>query len=176
MQPVRCLTNALEELANSEHYLFTLNDLRALLPSSSTSAFKTLLSRAVREGYFIRLCRGLYLYKRIIPTSGLVLFHAAARLRANDFNYISLETVLSDSGLISQQPINWITIMSSGRSNKIICDPFGTIEFVHTHQQPCEIREELHYDPHCKLWRASIKQALRDMRVTKRNTDLIGGL
>ena len=63
--------------------------------------------------------------------------------------------------------------MSSGRSNKIICAPFGTIEFIHTHQQPGEIREELHYDPRCKLWRASIKQALRDMRVTKRNMDLI---
>jgi hypothetical protein len=121
----------------------------------------------------MRLCRGLYLYKRTIPTNGLVLFHAAARLRANDFNYISLETVLSESGIISQQPINWITLLSSGRSNKIICDRFGTIEFVHTHQQPCAIREELHYDPRCKLWRASVKQALRDMRVTKRNTDLI---
>ncbi len=173
MQPIKQMANALERLANSEHYLFTLHDLRALLPSSSTSAFKTLLSRGVKEGYFIRLCRSLYLYKRIVPASGLVLFHAAARLRANDFNYISLETVLSDSGIISQQPINWVTIISSGRSNKIICDPFGTIEFIHTHQQPCEIGKELHYDPGCKLWRASIKQALRDMRVTKRNTDLI---
>lgn len=173
MQPIRHLTNALAELANSEHYLFTSYDLRALLPSLSASAFKTLLSRGVKEGYFIRLCRGLYLYKQVIPTDGLILFHAAARLRANGFNYISLETVLSDSGVISQQPINWITIMSSGRTNKIICDGFGTIEFIHTHQQPYEIYQELHYDPRCKLWRASVKQALRDMRATKRNTDLI---
>lgn len=173
MQPIRYLTNTLEKLANAEHYLFTLNDLRALLPNASMSAFKTLLSRGVKEGYFVRFCRGLYLHRRMIPTSGLILFHAAARLRANDFNYISLETVLSEAGVISQQPINWITIMSSGRSNKITCEPFGTIEFIHTHQKPGEIREELHYDPRCKLWRASIKQALRDMRVTKRNTDLI---
>jgi len=173
MQPIKYLTNTLEKLANSEHYLFTLHDLRALLPHASASTFKTLLSRGVKAGYFIRLCRGLYLYKRNIPATGLILFHAAARLRANDFNYISLETVLSDSGIISQQPINWITIMSSGRSNKIICNHFGTIEFIHTHQQPSEIREELHYDPRYKLWCANVKQALRDMRVTKRDTDLV---
>lgn len=173
MQPSRYLTNVLQELADSEHYLFTLQDLRALLPSLSKSAFKTLLSRGVKEGYLIRVCRSLYLYKRIIPTNGLILFHTAARLRANDFNYISLETVLSDSGIISQQPINWITIMSSGRSNKITCDHFGTIEFIHTNQKPSEICDELYYDNRCKLWRASIKQAVRDIRATKRNTDLI---
>ena len=127
----------------------------------------------MKAGYFIRLCRGLYLYKRMIPSNGLVLFHAAASLRANNFNYISLETVLSDAGIISQQPINWITIMSSGRSNKIICGQFGTIEFVHTQQKSGEMLEELEYDSRCKLWRASTKQALRDMRVTKRNMDLI---
>lgn len=173
MQPIKYLTTTLETLASPEHYLFTLHDLHALLPNASTPAFKTLLSRAAKEGHFIRLCRGLYLYKRIIPTTGLVLFHAAARLRANDFNYISLETVLSDTGIISQQPINWITIMSSGRSNKIRCDSFGTIEFIHTDQQPSEIHKELYYDHRCKLWRASVKQALRDIRATKRNTDLI---
>ncbi|MFT3741691.1 MAG: type IV toxin-antitoxin system AbiEi family antitoxin domain-containing protein [Gammaproteobacteria bacterium] len=173
MQPIKRLTNALEVLADVEHYLFTLNDLRALLPHSSISAFKTLLSRGVKEGYFIRVCRGLYLYKRMIPASGLILFHAATRLRANDFNYISLETVLSDAGIISQQPINWITVMSSGRSNQINCGQFGTIEFIHTQQKPDEIREALHYDFRCKLWRASVKQALRDMKITKRDTDLI---
>ena len=31
------------------------------------------------------------------------------------FNYISLETALSDEGVISQIPINRITIMSTGR-------------------------------------------------------------
>ena len=63
--------------------------------------------------------------------------------------------------------------MSSGRSNKIICGQFGTIEFVHTQQKSGEMLEELEYDSRCKLWRASTKQALRDMRVTKRNMDLI---
>ena len=119
MQSMKYVSQWFEQHANSEHYLFTLQDLRALCPQMSDSAFKTLLSRTVRASSLTRVCRGLYLYKKACPLSGLVLFHAAAILRADEFNYISLETVLSDCGIISQIPMNWISIMSSGRSNAI---------------------------------------------------------
>jgi len=164
---------SLEKLASSEHYLFTLHDLRVLLPALSDTAFKTLLSRAAAENHLERICRGLYLYKPVAPQSGLLLFHAAARLRASGFNYISLETVLSEAGVISQTPINWISLMSSGRSNIITCGRFGTIEFVHTRQQPDALTKDLYYDSRCKLWRASVTLALRDMRATHRSLDLI---
>jgi hypothetical protein len=55
---------------------------------------------------------------------------------ADKFNYISLETVLSDAVVISQIPLNWISIMSSGRSSIISCGEFVTIEYVHTRQEP----------------------------------------
>ena len=61
--------------------------LRALLPALSDVALKTLLSRAVSEGHLARVCRGIYLYERVDYPRGLVLFHAAARLRASTFNY-----------------------------------------------------------------------------------------
>ena len=173
MQPTKYLISWLEQNANSEHYMFTLQDLRALYPDMSLSAFKTLLSRTVKAGYLGRLCRGLYIYKRAMEPNGLVLFHAAALLRANDFNYISLETVLSDTGVISQIPINWISIMSSGRSNVVSCGEFGTIEFVHTSQKPEIIRNQLSYDASCRLWRATVALALRDMKATHRNCDLV---
>lgn len=173
MQPIKYLINWLDQNANHEHYLFKLQDLRSLYPHLSYSAFKTLLSRAVQAKYLQRICRGLYIYKRAIKPSGLVLFHAAALLKANEFNYISLETVLSDAGVISQIPINWISIMSSGRSNIISCGEFGTIEFVHTCQKPIHIMHELSYDANCRLWRATVPLALRDMKTTYRNCDLI---
>ena len=173
MQPMRTLIKWLENNANNEHYLFSLQDFRALYPNLSDSAFKTLLSRTVRAGYLIRICRGLYAYKKAIPLNGLLLFHAAAHLRAHEFNYISLETVLSDAGIISQIPINWISLMSTGRSNIISCGTFGTIEFIHTNQKPNDFAKNLSYDAHCRLWRGSIAQALRDMKATHRNTDLI---
>ena len=173
MQPMRILSDWLQENANNEHYLFVPQDLRALFPDLSDSAFKTLLSRAVRSGYLTRICRGLYTYKKAIPPTGLLLFHAAAYLRSNTFNYISLETVLSDSGVISQIPINRISIMSSGRSSIVSCGTFGTIEFIHTNQKPTDIMEQLSYDAPCRLWRANVALALRDMKATRRNCDLI---
>jgi hypothetical protein len=103
----------------------------------------------------------------------LLLFHAAARLRADGFNYLSLETVLSDEGVISQVPVNWISVMSSGRSTVLACGRWGTIEFVHTRQRPEELAGQLSYDSRCRLWRASVPQALRDMRATHRNLELV---
>jgi len=173
MQPIRHLTRSLERLATAEHYLFTPNDLRALFPNTSTSAFKTLLSRAERSGHLARVCRGLYLYDRVDYPRGLVLFDAAARLRADTFNYSSLETVLSDAGAISQMPIDSITVMSSGRSGTIRCGAWGTIAFVHTRKGPDDVGNQLHYDQRCHLWRASVGLAVRDMRATRRSLDLI---
>lgn len=173
MQPIQHLIRNLAVLATPEHYLFAPWDLRALLPDLSMAAFKTLLSRAVGQGYLARVCRGLYLYEQVAYPRGQLLFHAAARLRADTFNYISLETALSDAGVISQVPINWITLMSAGRSNVIRCGEWGTVEFVHTRTRPETIATQLHYDLRCHLWRASVALALRDMRATRRNQDLI---
>lgn len=173
MQPSKQLIRTLAELASAEHYLFGLADLRALLPALSEAAFKTLLSRAVSDGHLARVCRGLYLYERVDYPRGLLLFHAAARLRADTFNYLSLETALSDAGVVSQIPINWITLMSAGRSNIIRCGAWGTIEFVHTRKRPDDVAEQLRYDRRCHLWRASVALALQDMRATRRNMELI---
>lgn len=172
-QPIKQLKNIIESLASDEHYLFALSDLRAILPTISPGAFKVLISRAEKNGFFKRVCRGIYLYPKVAYPSGLLLFHAAARLRADAFNYISLETALSDAGVISQLPINRITMMSSGRSNVIDCGDWGTIEFVHTPKKPENLQDELDYDLRCHLWRASIPLAIRDMKSARRNLDLI---
>ncbi len=61
MLPLRRLMQSLATLATPERYLFALDDLRVLLPELSASAFKTLLIRAVKQGCWDRVCRGLYL-------------------------------------------------------------------------------------------------------------------
>ena len=106
-------------------------------------------------------------------TRGLGAGALAARLRADAFNYLSLETVLSDAGVISQAPINWISLMSSGRSHVVDCGDSGHIEFVHTAQRPDDVAGELVYDPDRHLWRASVRQALRDMKATRRSLELV---
>lgn len=171
MQPLKKLALTLDSLANREHSLFAPSDLQAAF--KEYDHLPVLLTRAVRAGLLKRVCRGIYLYPKAGYSMGDLLFHTAARLRADEFNYISLETALSDDGLISQIPINWITIMSSGRSHVVDCGEFGHIEFIHTEQRPEEIAGELVYDATRHLWRASEKQALRDMKATRRSMDLV---
>jgi len=171
MQPMKRFESALRELADAEHCLFAAADFAAILPDAGQRL--VLLSRAVKSGILRRICKGIYLYPLREYPAGRILFHAAARLRAEHFNYISLETALSDAGVLSQVPFQWITLMSSGRSHVVDCGEYGKIEFVHTAQRPEALRGELSYDPECRLWRASVQRALRDMRSTRRSLDLV---
>lgn len=167
------LARLFEQLASTEHYLFSLDDLRGAWPEANPGALKAILFRSEKAGVLKRVCKGIYLYPRVAYPSGLVLFHAAAKLRADGFNYLSLETVLSDAGVISQIPLNWISLMSSGRSHIVNCRDFGHIEFIHTKRRPTDVADRLIYDQDCHLWRASVALALQDMKLTRRNTDLI---
>ncbi len=172
VQPIRQLSSVLADIARDEHRLFSLGDLGGALPRLERGALTALAGRAVNAGVLKRVCHGLYCLPKAVPP-GVVLYHAAARLRASHFNYLSLESVLSDAGVISQVPTNWITVMSSGRSHRVRCGDFGSIEFVHTKKRPNDIAAELTYDSRCHLWRASVALALRDMRAARRNLDLV---
>ena len=171
MQPLKQLSEVLRSLAGRDHCVFTPSDLAAAVPECGQLA--VLLSRATAAGVLKRICRGVYVYPVPDYLTGNLLFHAAARLRAGEFNYISLETVLSDAGVISQVPMNWISLMTSGRSHVVDCGDYGHIEFVHTAQRPEDLSGELTYDVERHLWRASVRQALRDMKATRRSMELV---
>jgi predicted transcriptional regulator of viral defense system len=171
VQPLKQLTETLHSLAGPEHCVFASSDLAAAVPRCGQLA--VLLSRATQAGVLRRVCRGIYFHPVPGYPAGNLLYHAAARLRAGEFNYISLETVLSDAGVISQVPMNWISIMTSGRSHVVDCGEYGHIEFVHTAQRPEDIGGELAYDVERHLWRASVRQALRDMKATRRSMELV---
>lgn len=171
MQPMRQLADTLRSLADREHCVFAASDLAGAVPGCGQLA--VLLSRATKGGLLRRVCKGIYFYPVADYPAGNLLFHAAARLRADAFNYLSLETVLSEAGVISQVPMNWISLMSSGRSHVVDCGDYGHIEFVHTAQRPDEVAGELVYDPDRHLWRASVRQAMRDMKATRRSLELV---
>ncbi len=174
MQPIKKLTTSLGLLVNKDHFLFSLSDLSGLFPELSMAALKALIGRAVKNDLLQRVCRGIYICpQREYLQQGLLLYKVAARLRAHEFNYISLESTLSDAGVISQIPMNWITLMSSGRSHITDCGQWGHIEFIHTKKTLASIEPQLHFDKNCGLWRSSVVLALQDMKLTGRNTDLI---
>jgi predicted transcriptional regulator of viral defense system len=171
MQPLKQLSETLRSLADREHCVFAPSDLAAAVPGCGQ--LPVLLSRATKSGLLRRVCRGIYHFPvKDYPAANL-LFHAAARLRAGEFNYLSLESVLSEADVISQMPMNWITVMTSGRSHVVNCGDFGNIEFIHTAQRPEDVANELSYDVERHLWRASVKQAMRDMKATRRSMELV---
>lgn len=173
MQPMFELIRSLRDFADAKTRVFALSDLRALLPGHGEGAFKSVVTRLERRGDLTRVCRGIY----ILPDSTLrgsdLLGHTATSLRAGFFNYLSLETVLSEAGVISQIPMNRLTLMSSGRSGVTDCGAYGSIEFVHTRRRAEELSSFLTYDQRVHLWRASVPLALRDMRITRRDTGLV---
>jgi len=168
MQAIQVLRTNLEKLASPEHYLFSVSDFSALFPKKSESALLVLLGRAVKNGTLERVCRGYYLYKKTAYPGDLVLYHLAGRLRDNVFCYLSLESVLSENGIISQIPLNCVTLMTTGRSGVINCGKFGRIEFTHTKKNPADIGHLLSYDFRYRLWRASTELALLDWQFTGR--------
>lgn len=174
MQPSKQLAKTLGELADTNHFIFSLSDLSSLFPELSSEALYALIGRAVKNGLLQRVCRGIYLYPVKGYPSGLLLYRVAARLRAQEFNYISLESALSESGVISQIPLNWITLMSSGRSHIIDCGKWGHIEFIHTKKTLVQLAPDLVYDKKYGFWRGSVALALQDMKFTRRNSDLTG--
>jgi len=168
MQAMQKLRTNLEKLASGEHYLFSVSDFTALFPEKSEASLLVLLGRAVKNGTLERICRGYYIYKKTEYPKELVLYHLAGRLRVNFFCYLSLESVLSENGIISQIPVNCVTLMTTGRSGIINCGKFGSIEFTHTKKSPADIGHLLSFDFRYRLWRASAELALLDWQAVGR--------
>jgi predicted transcriptional regulator of viral defense system len=157
----------------SGYLLLTAVEIHNLLPELSPSAFRSMLSRYEKTGFLKRICRGLFKYPADAPEDGLLLYRAAARLRTGEFQYISLESALSDAGVISQVPVNCLTLMTSGRSYTYACGKYGRIEYTHTAQSPASLADLLIWDERAGLWRATVPLAMRDLRRCGRSLDLL---
>lgn len=173
MQPIYLLQKTLEENASPRSFLFSLQDFYSIFPDMTIDNLRMLFSRAAKKGLLERVCKGIYLYPKVEYDSSIVLYKIATKLRSSYVNYISLETVLCEASVISQQLMGWITIITKGRSGIINCGRFGSIEFVHTQKQIELISQELMLDTRYGMLRASVKQALVDMKDTKRPFDLV---
>ncbi|MDR3243530.1 MAG: hypothetical protein LBT79_02145 [Elusimicrobiota bacterium] len=171
MQSIEILINELEA-AGSSNYLFKSSDFNQIFPNLKVEAIRMLLTRAVQSKILMRFCNGLYFYLKAKYVKGFELYHAAARLREDSFCYLSMESVLSEAGIISQIPLGQITLMTAGRSGIINCGQWGNIEFIHTKRDINTLSASLTYDYRYRLWRADTNLASQDMRFARRLTDL----
>ena len=173
MKSIDILKTTLEKLTDKEHYLFSVSDFYSLFNNLSKPALTVLLNRAVKSNILERACKGVFIYPKAEYEKGYELYHIAAKLRETEFCYLSCENILSQNGIISQIPIGYITLMTTGRSGIINCGKYGTIEFIHTKKNVESLHNKITYNYKYKLWCAKIPLAYKDMKITKKSLDLV---
>ncbi|TKY80591.1 type IV toxin-antitoxin system AbiEi family antitoxin domain-containing protein [Pectobacterium polonicum] len=152
-------------------YVFTSRDLAKIFHEDTPRAFNAGLNRLVKDGILTRAIRGVYVYNHAKSKDAYTLERIVLALRRGEYNYLSLESALSEYGVISQIPIDRITVMTTGRSEEHKT-PFGVIEFTHTKRSPEQILQDTYFG-NSPLRHATKKTAVRDLRRVGRNTHLI---
>ena len=134
--------------------------------------FDDSLTRLVKAGLLVRAARGVYVYRLTRNFGDATLDLIARNLRRGHVTYESLESMLSSYGVISQIPVDRRTYMTTGRSGEYHT-PYGVIEFTHTSKSITLIAPELLHPEGRGVPLASKHLALRDLKATRRNLDLV---
>lgn len=113
---------------------------------------------------------GLYLnpYR---PAPLFALQRLASRLRPDDRMYLSLESVLSECGWISQLCM-CLTILTDGPSERV-STRFGDIVFAHTYEPPSSWLSGVVFNRQYNLLVATPEKALEDLVRSGQNLDLV---
>lgn len=157
---------------NGHSGLFTIHDLALLMRESVSNELRSFTAKAVKMGILKRVARGVYINPLFPPNSATAIYRTASLLRWRHTNYISLESQLSHIGVISQIPMSWLTVMTTGRKGEFKTN-FGTIEFTHTSREPKGIASDVYYDPDIGMFRAVKDRAIRDLKRVGRNVNMI---
>lgn len=152
-------------------YVFTRSDLAKIFHEDSPRALKAGLDRLVAKGMLERPVRGVYVFALADQSSADTLEHIAKALRRGDYNYVSLESALSEYGAISQIPLDRLTVMTTGRKGEYQT-PYGTIEFTHTKRQASDVVARM-VDVDRPLRLATRQAAWSDLKRVGRNTHLV---
>jgi len=161
----------LKEWDKKGRYIFTNHELAKLFPEDSRKALIAGLERLVKSGLLQRACRSIYINKEAHCFDSYAIERITKTLRAGQYNYVSLESALSEYGVISQVPIDRLTVMTTGREG-IYKTPYGVIEFTHTKRSVADILQNTLVDTARPLRIATKKTAWRDLKRTGRNINL----
>jgi len=152
-------------------YVFTSRGFGKLFPEDSKRALNAGLKRLVMQGVLIRAIKGVYVFALSRNKGSDTLEFIAKAMRRGEYNYVSLESALSEYGAISQIPIDRLTVMTTGRKGEYKT-PFGVIEFTHTKRSTADIIENIHQVGR-PLRLADKLAAYRDLKRVGRNTHLV---
>src|SRR4029077_5578047 len=134
-----------------------------LFPNDSPKALDEGLNRLVKAGLIRRACKGIYVNENAQCFDSHTIEHIAKALRRNEYNYVSLESMLSEYGIISQIPLDRLTVMTTGRKG-IYKTLYGVIEFTHTKRSAINIIDHIQIIKERPLRVATKETALRDLK------------
>lgn len=165
----RQLLRILNDADRAGAWAFTPATFSALLGEAEPGYLRLMMKRLTDQGVLTRAARGLYVnpYARSMPADvrgGLIRF-----LRPREISYVSLESKLSEAGVISQVTTA-LTCMTTGSPGRFET-PWGVIEFTHT-DRDIKFGADV-YARDDGVLEASIGRATRDLRRVGRNTALI---
>ena len=153
-------------------FVFSKHDLCKLFPNDDPKTLDEGLNRLVKDGLLIRACRGVYVNEYAQSKDSYIIEHIAKVLRKGEYNYVSLESMLSEYGIISQIPIDRLTVMTTGRKG-LFKTPYGIIEFTHTKRSLKDILDSVLHIKGRPLRVATKQAAVRDLKRVGRNVELI---
>ncbi len=166
------LGRRLADLDRRGAYVLARRDIEKLFPDESEKAMDKSLARMVADGVLQRVAKGLYVNPAATSKNRWVVEDVAKALRPGCLSYVSLESILSEYGVISQIPVNRLTVMTTGRSG-LHKTPFGTIEFTHTKRPLPELLEHTMEAKGRPLRIATKQAAVRDLVRVGRNVNMI---
>ena len=152
-------------------YVFTYNDLTKVFPNDTQRSLQAGLTRLVKAGLLMRVARGIYINALSRHKGANTVEQIAKTIRRGEYNYISLESALSEYGAISQIPIDRLTVITTGRKGEYKT-PFGIIEFTHTKRSLSNIINNIESTGR-PLKMANKATAYRDLKRVGRNTHLL---
>lgn len=153
-------------------YVFTSHELHKIFYPDNYKACVEGINRLVKNNILLRACRGVYVNPDANSSNGYTIEYIAKALRYGEYNYVSLESMLSEYGLISQIPIDRLTVMTTGRKG-IYKTIFGVIEFTHTKRSMEDIISRVKQVDNRPLRIASAETAFRDLKRVGRNVYMV---
>ncbi len=154
------------------NFIFIGDDLAKICREDSVRSFQATLTRMVRAGVLERAARNVFVYDLSVNAhKGYTIEYVAKALCREAFSYLSLESALSEYGVISEVPLGRLTVMTTGRKGEFKTQ-YGVIEFTHTERPYWDIFSNVR-DVGRPLKMATCKAAVRDLKRVGRNTHLI---
>ncbi len=166
------LIQKLAELDRRGVHVLARRDIEKLFPEEGIKSMEQSLKRMVDDCLLQRVARGLYVNPIATSKNRWIAEEIAKALRPGKLSYVSLESILSEYGVISQILIDRMTVMTTGASG-LVETPYGTIEFTHTKRGVAEIVKHTLVAKGRPLRIATRRAAIRDLLRVGRNINMM---